>query len=707
MTIHTEDFPGPFQSIDEDGHFVNVNEAWLSTLGYQRDEIIAKPFSDYLNPDEMSHFQNNFERLKKSGNAKDIQFSLRHKLGHYLMCTFNAKIITDENGKKFTQSIFYDRTSDNKTQNIYKKLFDYSSNAIAIYNPHDNGNNFIFENVNKQFESIEGKSKNELIGKKLTDVFVDIHNTPIFEAFKNAHHTGEIQSVNTVLYDDDVQKAHKSHIIIKLPTDQLLMIYNDETQIEFSKQMLQSTVDTINSIIFTTIAGEGLDWCNKYTLDLFGYKNVQDFTQKYKCLCELFKKEDGYLSKKEDNQSWIYHALAMQDKEIVKVKIFINKIPRIYSLRCQKIKFELKERFLFVLNDITQTQNSLNSLKIQSKKLKNNRKKIKSNFESILSSFVKILEEKDSYTAGHSKRVAEYSKEIAKKMGCTAKQTESIYHAGYLHDIGKILTPESILLKPGTFNDDEYALMQQHPLSGYTILNNLYGYKKIANIIKHHHEKYDGTGYPEQLRGEEIPLFSRIMIIADSFDAMTTNRVYKPRMSINEAIINIQKDSGTHFDPHILPHAIEYFSSLKSISTDCSIAIDEISRHRFAYFFKDSLTSAYNKNYLDIILVENLSQNKYLECYIMDIHNFHQYNKKYSWENGDILLKNIFNNLSQIFNTKMIFRVHGDKFVILLNATNNCDIILPEFPDQVYATLRIVNLIEEKIDSYKKLLNLL
>jgi PAS domain S-box-containing protein/putative nucleotidyltransferase with HDIG domain len=124
---------------------------------------------------------------------------------------------------------------------------------------------------------------------------------------------------------------------------------------------------------------------------------------------------------------------------------------------------------------------------------KKQERKLKENYESIIEIFVNIIEEKDVYTAGHSKRVAKYSQEIAKQMKCTKQELENIFRAGQLHDIGKIVTPESILLKPNKFTKEEYLLMKEHVESGYAILSQISDYNEIAIIMRHHHERYDGT----------------------------------------------------------------------------------------------------------------------------------------------------------------------------------------------------------------------
>lgn len=158
------------------------------------------------------------------------------------------------------------------------------------------------------------------------------------------------------------------------------------------------------------------------------------------------------------------------------------------------------------------------------------------------------VDAKDTYTKGHSDRVAYYSKLLAKEAGLEEKDQERIYLGGLFHDIGKIGVPDNILQKPGKLSDDEYSEIKNHPLIGTQIINAASIFQDIIPIVKHHHERYDGRGYPSKLAGKDIPLYARITAIADSFDAMTSDRQYRPRMNLQEALDDILKNCDIQFD---------------------------------------------------------------------------------------------------------------------------------------------------------------
>ncbi|MGO9018468.1 MAG: HD domain-containing phosphohydrolase [Syntrophobacteraceae bacterium] len=180
-----------------------------------------------------------------------------------------------------------------------------------------------------------------------------------------------------------------------------------------------------------------------------------------------------------------------------------------------------------------------------------------SNFYGILKSLVNALEARDLYTGKHSERVTRYASETAGILDCSGAQLESVRTAGYLHDIGKIGVRDSILNKPGPLSMDEYEIVKKHPSIGDSIVSELGLSPEERSIIRHHHERWDGAGYPDGLSGEQIPLLARILSVADAFDAMTSKRAYRNAMSLDQALAELFKNRGKQFDPLALDAFLE------------------------------------------------------------------------------------------------------------------------------------------------------
>lgn len=169
----------------------------------------------------------------------------------------------------------------------------------------------------------------------------------------------------------------------------------------------------------------------------------------------------------------------------------------------------------------------------------------------MIGAFTQAIDEKDKYTGGHSSRVAKYSKLIAEKLGYSKDKVEEIYEMALLHDIGKIGIDDAIIRKSDKLTDEEYEIIKSHPLKGSEILGGITEKPQLLIGAKWHHERYDGKGYPDGLKGDAIPIEARIIGIADSYDAMASNRSYRSYLPQNVVRAEVEKNLGTQFDPNI------------------------------------------------------------------------------------------------------------------------------------------------------------
>jgi len=170
----------------------------------------------------------------------------------------------------------------------------------------------------------------------------------------------------------------------------------------------------------------------------------------------------------------------------------------------------------------------------------------------IIQSLAVTLEAKDKHTEGHSRKVALYAGMIAKELGLSSETQAEIESAGLLHDIGKIATKESVLSKPGSLTNDEYTHIREHPLVSEKILQPIKQFSSMIPAVKHHHERFDGSGYPNGLSADEIPLGAKVLCVADAYDAITSGRVYRQKRPSTEAFEEMDSMSGRQFDPEIV-----------------------------------------------------------------------------------------------------------------------------------------------------------
>lgn len=214
--------------------------------------------------------------------------------------------------------------------------------------------------------------------------------------------------------------------------------------------------------------------------------------------------------------------------------------------------------YIFALIDINNTAEKATRLELEY--LKKSQQSSKRLFEQTATALVNAIDAKDKYTHGHSSRVAEYSRKIAEALGKSEDECQEIYYAALLHDVGKIGIPKEIINKEGKLTKEEYEVIKQHPVVGKQILSSISEYPYLSIGANHHHERYDGKGYPDKLKGEDIPEIARIVAVADAYDAMTSKRSYRdpiPQQKVREEFV---KGAGAQFDPEfakIMLHLID------------------------------------------------------------------------------------------------------------------------------------------------------
>jgi putative nucleotidyltransferase with HDIG domain len=185
----------------------------------------------------------------------------------------------------------------------------------------------------------------------------------------------------------------------------------------------------------------------------------------------------------------------------------------------------------------------------QERDLKEKISQLEEMYRDTISAWANTIDSRTKYTKHHSDNVRRYAEAIGKRVYLTSKEMKILTMAAILHDIGKDMIESAILNKPGELTEEEYEKIKQHASRSAEIMNSVEHMEEAVDVIRSHHERFDGKGYPRGLRGEEIPYLARILAVADAFDAMTSERPYRPKMSVHEAMLELQANSGTQFDP--------------------------------------------------------------------------------------------------------------------------------------------------------------
>ncbi len=326
-------------------------------------------------------------------------------------------------------------------------------------------------------------------------------------------------------------------------------------------------------------------------------------------------------------------------------------------------KKELDESFKTELDNITTALTHFVSIIHTYKNIKSVSSKLSDTEEGLIQAFVSTTEAKDIYTKGHSEHVAYYSRLIAKRLELDRHQQEMIYNAGLLHDIGKIGIPDMILLKPGKLTTFEYEIIKYHPLISYEIVKNIPKFKDIAMCIRHHHEKIDGSGYPDGLKSDKIELGAKILAIADIFDALTTERPYRKALSPSEAIKILKKEK---IDQSILKKVEDDLmkSFIKGIPRSTFIPL-EIENLRKEIIDLDFMTGLKRRKYLIKTMDKYISNVQPFTLFLVDIKNMSYINFRYGREVADRVILFVSEELRKLIKTQALSRVGADEFMFL------------------------------------------
>lgn len=294
-----------------------------------------------------------------------------------------------------------------------------------------------------------------------------------------------------------------------------------------------------------------------------------------------------------------------------------------------------------------------------------------------ITTIANTIDAKDEYTKGHSRRVSEYSAAIAEKLGMSPDEVSNIRWVALLHDIGKIGVPDAVLNKPGRLTNEEYQMMKQHTVIGGEILKDIGMLKGIDVGARYHHERYDGKGYPDGISGEDIPYIARIIAVADAYDAMTSNRVYRKHLDDSKVMNELKAGIGTQFDPEAAGALIELLQNgeLENLNPETAqnpemadvtriiSRVMELQEEKMAgRLLFDQLTDAYNQSSGKKMLEDAIEDRNGCLAFF-DIDSFHYINDTYGYVEGDYFLRKAVDAIKGLQDDVIVVRWGSDEFL--------------------------------------------
>jgi len=555
-----------------------ANDAVASVFGREPEELIGKSTRIlYRNDNEYEEIGKNFYPVLQKQRTHSEEFPCRHKDGRDIVCKVSASVIGNELKDMGIVVMYEDITEHKQMEEALReseeKYRDLYQNAPDGYQ--SLGSDGTILEVNDTWLKMFGYERHEVVGKmKITELLTESGLEIFNDTFPELKRTGSIENVEyeikrkngtllpvvinaTAIFDTHGQFLRSRGIVrdntMKKAFENKLLRTTEEWRTTFDSMPYGVMLLDVNCNIMRT---------NNYIVRLLGTPFSEIIGQKcYHIIHDLEKNIEGcpLLKSRETCQT---ETLESYDARLN--KYFLSNVTPILNDE------GLIKAYVHSLIDITEMKDkekmlteSRNAFSNMLKDLDVSYQELKGLHEGLIHSFVNAMDAKSPWTKGHSERVTSYATAIAKAMGLNDNEIETLRIASLLHDIGKIGTYDVILDKPGRLTNEEFSLVKTHSVKGEEILKPIKQLQNILSIVRSHHERLDGNGYPDKLKGMEIPFMARIITVADSFDSMTSDRPYRPSPGKDYAISELKKYRGIQFDIQVVDAFLQVLEGME------------------------------------------------------------------------------------------------------------------------------------------------
>lgn len=556
-----------------EGIVISYNKKALENIGGQRDDYIGKSLAEIFPAKEATLYMSRLKAALSSYESQEYEDFLTLQSGRTWFSSTFSRVINETGEVVGVQIASTDVTKRKnaeaalgENEEKYRLLYTAMSQGLALHEiiTDEDGKpvDYVFLDINESYTRLLGVTREMCIGKKITEVMPNVEQYWI-DIFGKVALTGEPNYYENYLattggYYATYSYSPKKRQFAVLVTDITekknyeenlqYLSYHDQLTGLFNRRFYEEELNRLDvkrnlpiSIIMADINGL------KIINDSFGHTVGDEYLI---ALAEIIKsacRADEIIARLGGDEFGIIlpKTDSAETAKIVNRLMDLTKKAEAGSIELSvSFGYDTKEIEEQLISDIiASAENHMYKHKIVERSSMRSK-----TVEMIMSA----LFEKSDREALHSERVSEICEEIATKMDFDHDDMEQIKIAGLVHDIGKIGIHEGILNKSGKLESDEWTAIKKHPEAGWRILNTTVEFSEIAQFVLHHHERFDGKGYPNGLKGEEIPIQARIIAVADAYDAMTNDRSYRTPISHEEAIVEIKRCSGTHFDPDIV-----------------------------------------------------------------------------------------------------------------------------------------------------------
>jgi PAS domain S-box-containing protein len=436
----------------------------------------------------------------------------------------------------------------------FRELFNHMSSGVAVYKAIDDGEDFIISDLNQAGQRIIN-IYTDFIGKSVCDVFPGVKQFGLFEIFQQVWKTGKAERYPSSQYSDDRLTFWAENYVYKLPSGDIVAVFDDITERKQMEEALRGSEANYRQLFDNSPTGI-------YQIDF----RTGKFLKANDAMCKYL----GY-SQDEITSLKSYDVLTDESKQLFSERL--NKMMlgeevaetpefEIIDKQGKRRWVELSTKYFYdseglagadvVAHEITERKHA-------EKQLQDTLESLRKAVGTTIQVLTSAVETRDPYTAGHQTRSADLARAIGTEMELPQEKIDAIRIAGSIHDIGKLSIPAEILSKPNKLSNIEFSLIKEHARKGYEVLKDVESPWPLAEIVYQHHERMDGSGYPRNLKGEEICIEARILAVSDVVEAMASHRPYRPGLGIDAALNEIEKNRGIIYDDAVADACLRLF----------------------------------------------------------------------------------------------------------------------------------------------------
>ncbi len=594
----------------EGGRVTWWNAAAEAIFGYSHAEMLGQPLHEGVVPLRYREAAGRgMARFAASGEGaalgRTLELMAQRKGGEEFPVELSLSAMQLD-GKWYAVGIARDITERKRAEQklassreSYHQLFESMGSGVAIYQPDASGEHFVIKAVNQAVERIEGVGREALLGRDVEEAFPGIVTMGLLEVFRRVARTGQPEHLPARLYRDAQRSGWRENHVYRLSGGEVVAVYEDVSE----RVEREAQIGRLNRILRTVSAcNEDLvrarsepDLLNAVCRDLVGVGG-------YLLAWVAYPEPDGSLRAMQHHGNtaiFAHHQALEDDPEHLRHCLLHTAWHERRTVTCNRLRESDECRFdslatlgvggalalpliggdgaLGVLAVFAAASDAFGSAEVKlmeelaadlaygivalrtAADRDHHLARYGQAMQGAVTAIARTLEMRDPYTSGHQQRVANLAVAIAREMGLDDQRVEGLYFGGIIHDIGKIAVPAEILVKPSLLTDIEFMLIQDHPRAGHAIVKDIEFPWPVAEMVLQHHERLDGSGYPQGLKGEEILLEARILAVADVVEAMSSHRPYRPSLGLEPALAEIGKGMGNRYDPVVAEACLRLF----------------------------------------------------------------------------------------------------------------------------------------------------